>query len=125
MAEAPLRFALDEHLRGYLFHAIIRESEASGFPIDIVQVGDPPDLPLGAKDPQIVRCAELHRRILISRDRKSLPSVLAAHLKAGRHSPGIITLPHKLSVPDVIDLLVVAAYASDSDEWKDQIRPLQ
>jgi hypothetical protein len=51
MAESfPLRFVLDEHLRGVLFDAIDRHNQFSAFPLDVVQVGGPQDLPLGSKD---------------------------------------------------------------------------
>jgi len=42
-----------------------------------------------------------------------------AHLAAGRHSPGLFLLRPSISLVDVVDFLVAAAYASDEREWVD------
>jgi hypothetical protein len=83
-----LRFLLDEHLRGVLWLAIIRHNAQGGLPIDAVRVGDPPDLPLGSSDPEILRWAEREGRILLTQDVHTMPGFLAQHLQAGNHSPG-------------------------------------
>ncbi len=53
-----LRFLLDEHLRGPLWHAIQRHNLSSSDSLDVVRVGDPADLPLGSDDPTILAWAE-------------------------------------------------------------------
>jgi hypothetical protein len=81
-----LRFVVDEHLRVRLPAAIMRHNLAGGLPIDAVQVGDPPDLPRGTLDPDLLRWAEREGRILITRDVHPMPQHLADHLAAGRSS---------------------------------------
>jgi hypothetical protein len=44
-----IRFVLDEHLRGPLWRAGQRHNARAEDPIDVVRVGDPPDLPLGQR----------------------------------------------------------------------------
>ncbi len=118
----PLSFVLDEHLRGPLWHAV-RQHNATGVdPIDVVRVGDPPDLPLGTADPDLLVWATGKGRILVSWDQRTLPGHLASHLQAGNHSPGIMVPRSGTHLPDLVDFLVLAAYASDPAEWQDQIR---
>lgn len=80
----PLRFVCDEHLRGRLPLAVERHNQASPHAIDLVAVGDPSDLPLGTRDPDLLQWAERAGRILITRDVSTMPGHLAAHLLAGR-----------------------------------------
>ena len=50
-----LRYLLDEHLRGGGLWQAIRQHNASGVDVlDVVRVGDPPDLPLGTGDPDVL-----------------------------------------------------------------------
>ena len=88
-------------------------------PLDVVRVGDPPDLPLGCDDPTILAWAEREQRILISRD-EQLPKRLADHLGAGHHSPGVF-LARQAPYAEIIEFLVCRAYASEPAEWRDQV----
>jgi hypothetical protein len=119
---AALRFVLDEQLRRVLWRAIQSHNGQGHLPIDVVRVGDPPDLPLGSLDPDILVWAEREGRILISLDRRTLPGHLADHLQAGNHSPGVLLVRPSASVPDVIEYLVMAAYAAQPAEYRDIYR---
>ena len=78
----PVRFVLDENLRGKpIWHALRRSFVAGPVAIDTVRVGDPPDLPLGSTDPSILIWAQAQDRILISGDVQTLPLYLAQHLR--------------------------------------------
>jgi len=44
---------------------------------------------------------------------------LADHLTAGRHSPDLFLLRPLSPLPQIVDFLVAAAYASDASEWAD------
>lgn len=116
-----IRFLLDEQLRGPLWWAIERHNARGQYPIDAVRVGDPPDLPLGTSDPDILVWAEGADRILVSVDRSTLPDHLDAHLKAEHHSPGVLLLRRGSSWREVLTLLELIAHASEPDEWRDQI----
>ena len=48
----PIQFLIDENLRGVLSKAIERHNLSSGYPLDVVRVGDVHELPLGTKDPE-------------------------------------------------------------------------
>jgi hypothetical protein len=47
---------------------------------------------------------------------------LANHIKSGRHAPGIFMLSRDGRAVEVLEFLVLAAYASESSEWMDCIR---
>ena len=110
----PLSYVLDEHLRrGVLWRAIQQHNAAGVFPIDVVQVGDPPGLPLGSTDPYILLWAEQEGRIIVSLDRNTMPGYLAAHLQAGHNCAGLFIINPQATIPRIVDYLVVAAYAAD------------
>ena|SRR5437762_1102974 len=118
----PLRFLLDEDLRGGgLWGAIQQHNAGSAQMIDMVRVGDPPDLPLGSSDRDILTWAEREDRILVSRDVATLPTQLTAHVQAGAHSPGVFMIRRASTVAQVIAYLELAAYAADPAAYFDHI----
>ncbi len=114
-----LRFLLDEQLRGQLWHAVCWHNQRGAYPLDAIRVGDPPDLPQGTTDPDILAWAEREGRILISADRRTLLIHFSDHLSAGRHSSGVFLLRPLAPLPQILDFLVAAAYASEVSEWTD------
>jgi hypothetical protein len=117
----PLSFLLDEHLRGPLWKAIQRHNQQNEYLIDAARVGDPPDLPLRSADSEILLWAERENRIVITLDENTLPSHLAEHLNAGRHSPGVFIIRDVTSLALVVSFLEVVAHASEAHEWQDNI----
>lgn len=110
----PLSYVLDEHLRrGALWRAIQRHNAVGVFLIDVAQIGDPLDLPLGSTDPDILLWAEREGRIIVSLDRDTMPGFLAAHLQAGHHCAGLFLLRPRATIPQIIDYLVLSAYTTD------------
>src|SRR5260370_27572285 len=117
-----LRYLVDEHLRGPLWRAILWHNGRGEYPLDVVRVGDPEGLPLGAEDPAILRWAEREERILVTHDPDTMPLHLAHHLQAGHHSPGIFMIRLHSTLPQLVTFLVDAAYASTPTEWQDRIQ---
>jgi hypothetical protein len=113
-------YVIDEQLRGPLWQAIQSHNAKGIHLIDAIRVGDPPDLPLGSTDPDILIWAELTGRILVSRDEATMKTHLADHLATGRHSPGVFLIRHGSTLNEVVEFLVAAAYASDAYEWVDR-----
>lgn len=115
----PLGYVLDEPLRGPLWKAIQWHNVRGIETLDVVRVGDPPDLPRGSLDPALLLWAEREGRILVSLDKSTLPTHLASHLQSGRHVPGIFIPKPRSTFPQIVAFLVAAAYASDPAEWQD------
>jgi hypothetical protein len=118
----PLTYLGDENLPGRLRRAIQRHNARGVLPLDYLRTGEPDDLPLGSTDPAILLWIEQHGRILLTLDERSMPKYLAQHLQDGRHVPGIFMVQPSSKMADVLDFLVLAAYASDVSDWRDQIR---
>lgn len=116
-----LRFVLDENLRGPLWRTILRQNRSGGYQLDVVRVGDLPDLPLGSTDDEILQWCEKEARILVSFDKATLAGHLAHHLKAGRHSPGIFMLHRSSRLSQVAAYLALIAQASEPWEWQNRI----
>jgi hypothetical protein len=118
----PLRYVLDEHLRGPLWRAIQWHNNSGVYPLDAVRVGDPPDLPLGTGDPALLLWAEREQRILVTHDPDTMATHLADHLASGRHSPGVFMVRPLTTLPQTLSFLRDAAYASEPPEWQDRIQ---
>jgi hypothetical protein len=116
----PLRYLFDEHLRGTLPEAVSRRAWRLGYSVDVVQVGDAADLPLGTQDPEMLRWAEAESRVIVSLDSRTLPGHLASHLAAGRHSPGVFIARRPLNVA-LAEWLVLLAFATEPGDWADRV----
>ena len=117
----PITFLLDENLPSRIWRAIQRHNEHNADILDVVCVGQSDDLPFSVDDPSILLWAERQGRILITEDKSTMPAHLAAHLDKGHHSPGIFMVRPATRVPDLLEFLVLLAYASQSTEWRDRI----
>jgi hypothetical protein len=117
-----LGFVLDEHLRGPLWRALQWHNSSGVYPLDVVRVGDPADLPLGTGDPGLLLWAEREQRILVTHDADSMPMHLADHLTAGQDSPGVFMIRRHSTLPQIVSFLCDAAYASEAWEWEDRIQ---
>src|SRR5688572_17139849 len=118
----PLSFLGDENLPGRFFRAVQRHNALGLYPLDILRVGEPPDLPLGSLDPEVLRWIETNGRIVLTLDERSMPVHLNDHLRQGGHIPGVFQIHPNARMAEVIEFLVLAAYASEPSEWQDQIR---
>jgi hypothetical protein len=82
-------------------------------------VGDLPDLSRGTSDPDILDWARAEGRILVSCDRSTMVGHLKDCLARGLPTPGVMIIRQHTTIPDVVEFLAVAAYASDSPDWAD------
>jgi Domain of unknown function (DUF5615) len=87
-----IKFLFDENLEDRLRLAVTRHNLRGIDLIDVVSIGDSPDLPRGIDDPDILIWAEREARILVSHDLSTLPNFLSDHLRDQRHSPGVFLI---------------------------------
>jgi hypothetical protein len=116
-----LAFLLDEHLRGPLWQAVLQHNLRGGEWLDVVRVGDSPDLPLAIDDSALLRWAEREGRILVTEDRQTMPRHLQEHLATGHHSPGILIPRTGQPMRAVIECLVLIALAAEPADFADMI----
>jgi hypothetical protein len=117
----PLAFVLDEHLRGPLWQAILRHNMRAGEQLDVMRVGDAPDLPLRIADPDILLWAQRESRILITEDRHTMAYHLREHLAKGNRSPGILILRSNQRMSTLVECLVLIAHVGEPAEFADAI----
>lgn len=114
-----LRYLLDENVRGPLWNAILRHNDAGGLFIDVLRVGDLPDLPLASPDVVILNWCGREVRLLVSLDYETLPGHLADHLAGGGSSPGILLIRPGASITEVVEVLELIGHAGEAAEYRD------
>lgn len=77
----------------------------------------------GVKDPEVLAIAARQSRILVSHDRKTMPSEFAEFITSNQSS-GVIIVSRKLPVEVVIEELLLIWAASSAEEWIDRIAKL-
>ncbi|NEO19991.1 MAG: hypothetical protein F6J98_05345 [Moorea sp. SIO4G2] len=112
-----LNYLLDENVNPAYKIQLTRNSP------DLVMwiVGEPNTPARGTLDPQILKWCDEYGFVLVTNNRKSMPTHLADYIAEGNHIPGIFILNTKLSMGENIDELVFLAEASFENEYQDQI----
>lgn len=109
------KFLLDEQLCSQaLWHAI-----GASAVLDVLRVGDPGAPPNGTADPQLLEAAAKLKRILISRDKKTMPAHFADFLTSGKSSPGLLMVRGEPPIPELVQWLEAIAAESSAEEYAD------
>jgi len=110
-----LRFLFDEDTDPDLIEALLRREPA----VDALRVGWEGAPAEGTLDPDVLLAAESLGRMLISRDKQTMPDHLAAHFAAGRHTHGVALLRQGFSFGTHVGELLMLWSASEAEEWID------
>ena len=113
-------FLLDENTHGAIPNAIRQFNRGRTTQVDVLRVGEPGAPPLGALDDRLLIWAGSYGRILVTEDVMTMPGHLAAHLAAGRHSPGILFVQPGTSIRQLDDELVLISVIGKPDDFADQ-----
>jgi len=89
--------------------------------MEISVVGDENVPSRGTLDPEILSWCEREGYCLVTRNRKSMPPHLKAHVSAGHHIRGIFTLRDQSPLKQVLATLLLIREAAEPDEYQDQI----
>lgn len=116
----PLKLLIDEHLRGKFTQALVECGFAEAAPVDVLEIGGNGTPPLGTKDPQLIRWAQMNDRMIVSLDDNTLPEHLENHRAAGYWSPGILFIRRHQSWNDVLYFLVLVAAAGLPEDYRDR-----
>lgn len=112
-----LRYLIDENVNP-LYPKQIRTKEPS---IVIKVIGEEETPPRGTLDPEILDYCEENNFVLVTNNRTSMPVHLLDHIDKRHHIPGIFILNPNLSVGDNLEELILAALASEDNEYQDRI----
>ena len=77
----------------------------------------------GLSDPEVLVLAARDGRILVTHDLKTMPDHFAMFI-AGQISLGVIMVPQRLLVGEVVDDLLLIWSASSAGEWQNRIASL-
>ncbi|MEM7130692.1 MAG: DUF5615 family PIN-like protein [Chloroflexota bacterium] len=112
-----IRYLLDENLPPRIKLGVQRIEQQ----IDVLRVGDPDVPPLQTKDPEILHYLELSQRILVTRDRASMPGHLQDFWAEGDQLWGILLVRPHTSTGRLIQELHFIWEASEAEEWRDKV----
>jgi hypothetical protein len=110
-----LRLASDADVHGDVVRGLRRREPA----LDLVRVQDAA-LRI-ADDSTILSWAADQRRVLISRDRKTLVGTAYDRVEADMPMPGVIILGNRLTIGQAIEEILIVAACSSEDELKDRV----
>jgi hypothetical protein len=116
-----IQFLIDESMPGALSRAVTRHNQKGVFLIDAQKVGGAEAPAFGAPDGDLLMWMEQRGYILVSYDKKTLPTHFAAHLAAGGHVPGIFLFKLCHAIPFIVEYLATVTHASRPEEWRDRI----
>ncbi len=113
----PIRYLLDENV-DELYHTQLLERDPTAM---AWMVGTPGAPPKGTLDPAILLWCEENSFILVTNNRRSMPTHLRDHLAQGHHAPGIFIMNADMSIGATIEELLLIQGASDANEYRDNI----
>lgn len=77
-----------------------------------------------ATDPEVLTWAATEGRVLVSHDRTTMPNHAAELMEEGKNIAGVIIVPRRLFMSQVIDDLEIIVTCSEVHEWQNIIRYL-
>ncbi len=109
-----VRFQADADLDG----RILRGLRRTALEIDIRTAADA-GLD-GLKDPDVLRISAASGRVLVTQDRRTMPTRFARYVNEV-HSPGVVLLREAVPIATAIEELVLIWSASEAEEWIDRL----
>lgn len=116
LSSGPPRFLTDEDFNRVIVTGLRHARPA----IDIVTAAEAGIL--HALDPDVLVWAQAHDRILLSHDKRTMPTHFYAfltQLAPHQHSPGVMLLPQELAISKAIGAVLEIWELSTHDEWRD------
>jgi Domain of unknown function (DUF5615) len=109
-----IRFQADADLRQAIVTGIIRREPDLDF-----RSANEAELE-GIKDPEILALAARDGRVLVTHDRKTMPTKFGQFITS-QTSSGVLILSQNLPIGEAIDAIILVWEASTAEEWSNQI----
>lgn len=109
-----IRFQADADLRQAIVSGVIRRQPNLDF-----QSANEAGLE-GIKDPEVLAIASRDGRVLVTHDRKTMPTEFGQFVMSQRSS-GVLIISQSLPISEAIDALILVWEASTAEEWIDGI----
>lgn len=78
----------------------------------------------GLQDTDVLSLAAASGRVLVTHDRRTMPSHFADFLGLGRRSPGVLIVPQSLPIAIAVEEILLIWGATEAEEWIDRILSL-
>ncbi|MDQ2839693.1 MAG: DUF5615 family PIN-like protein [Acidobacteriota bacterium] len=89
-----------------------------------IDFGLPQDLiPAGATDPKVLGLGATLSRVIVTHDVRTMPIHFQAFVNK-QACAGVILVPTRMVIGDVIEDLLLIWYASEAEEWRNRMRRL-
>ena len=112
-----VRFQADADLNQIIVQATLRREPAIEF-----QTAQAAKLS-GLEDEDVLEIAAKSGRLLVTHDRKTIPHYFGEFI-ISQASPGVLIVPQKLPVANVVEDLILIWAANEAEEWLNRIRSL-
>ena len=112
-----IRYLLDENIDRVIFDQLHKYEPS----MEIHFVGEQGFPPLCSSDPEILKWLEKAGYILITANRKTMPTHFSNHIKAKRHLHGIFVVTKRLSHIEIVEELLFIWGATEMEEFIDSI----
>lgn len=112
-----VRYQADADLNHAIVTGVLRRESAVDFQSAFVAGLE------GVKDPEVLAIAAQQQRVLVSHDRKTMPSEFAGFI-ANSQSAGVIIVSRRLPIEVIIEELLIIWAVSSAEEWIDRIAKL-
>ena len=110
-----LRLAADENLDIRIVQALKGQAPE----LTIVRVQDAGLA--GAEDPQVLEWAAREGRVVLTHDVNTMTRFAFDRVRAGKPMPGVFQIATWLPIGQVIQDLMILAFASEPGEWEGQV----
>jgi len=111
-----MRFLADEDFNNDILRGLRRRDVAA----DVVRVQD--TTAAGADDSTVLILAASEQRILLTHDVSTLIAAALVRVRAGSPMPGVLAVPQRMPIGEVLDDLALIVECSEQDEWANQVR---
>jgi predicted nuclease of predicted toxin-antitoxin system len=110
-----LQLLSDENFNGDIVRGLLLRRPS----LDLVRVQD---VGLGeTDDPIILEWAAINDRIVLTHDRATMPDFAYDRVVVGRPMPGVFVVPHRMSIRQAIDELLLIEDGSEQAEWNGRV----
>jgi hypothetical protein len=110
------RFLCDEDTSWALVHALRQKEPA----LDVLRILEPGTPPSGTLDPDLLIAAQALGRVLVTRDRSTMPGHLADHFAAGLHTAGVILMRDGFPLAAYVQEIIDQWAKTTADDWIDR-----
>ncbi len=111
------RFLLDENVEA----AILRQLRRLYPEIELIAVGEANAPALQSQDPEVLAWIAAHNYLLVTHDRRSMPTHIADHYEQGGELPGVLLIRRGASIHQVVSYWHLLWSASEMAEYRNVI----